>query len=321
MNNAIQLFAELILTFLSFVLPIISILLALSQKELHSLKLQYEKRYKGTTSNLKTQLKKVSNKKSGTIMKNYKDIEESLKTLQKLEREEKNKIKQLNPKQQILSMALPLLFSFIFIEIYIIFTNFIPPVLCIISLGLGILSFLYGLWKVWVSITLVIEVRGITDEDSNDDSKFDNISKNVELIYNHLSKTKAENPFLEKVFLSINNTVYKKEQDIIEMEVDKECSLRIGISNQEDRMAKNLEVGFVFPSTYLIKPSEKYTIYNDDSSQIVRFETDSVQGNTHQFFSINLDVTPLSKNETPIKTFIKGENIKTLYRYLKVNFK
>ncbi len=82
-------------------------------------------------------------------------------------------------------------------------------------------------------------------------------------------------------------------------------------------MAKNIEIGIILPTDFIVENPTVYNIYNNGSSQIIRRETDILHGKTTLLLP-NLTVTPLTKNTYKIKTFIKGENIGVIYRDLTI---
>lgn len=82
-------------------------------------------------------------------------------------------------------------------------------------------------------------------------------------------------------------------------------------------MAKDVEVGFSFPADFLIEKNSGYSIYASGTEQIVRYSEERIHGKTN-FIKQPLTVTPLNKGEFVFDTFIKGENIKSIYRKLKI---
>ncbi len=83
-------------------------------------------------------------------------------------------------------------------------------------------------------------------------------------------------------------------------------------------MAKRVEVGFIFPQEFIIEKSDGYKIYRDEERQIVRFNVEEVHGNEHFHFGSELTITPLQKGDWKVKTFIKAENIESIYRAITV---
>ena len=74
-------------------------------------------------------------------------------------------------------------------------------------------------------------------------------------------------------------------------------------------MAKNLEVGFVFPKDVLIEKTSNLSVYTDESSQIVRFTNEMIQSHENNLQG-KMQVTFLKSGKINIQIFIKGENVK-----------
>ena len=124
---------------------------------------------------------------------------------------------------------------------------------------------------------------------------------------------KGGEKYLTKVFVSINDKVIDKQKVEIEMITQEKKGLRICIENDEKVMAKNLEIGLILPTDFVIEDTKTYNIYNTGSKQIIRNEIEFLHANTSLILP-NLTLTPLAKNSYKIKTFIKGENIEVIYR-------
>jgi len=119
--------------------------------------------------------------------------------------------------------------------------------------------------------------------------------------------------FLKDIFITIDAEKIQDNTGVITIAADKKQELKIGIYNDENRMAKNIEIGFTFPLDFIIEKSNRYTIYTDKSFQIVRYALSSIHGNT--LLKLNsLIITPLNTGDYKIQTFIKAENIETVYK-------
>jgi len=52
--------------------------------------------------------------------------------------------------------------------------------------------------------------------------------------------------------------------------------------------------------------------------QIVRYNVEEVQGDTHYLFASELTITPLQKGDWQVRTWIKAENIESIYRAITI---
>ena len=117
--------------------------------------------------------------------------------------------------------------------------------------------------------------------------------------------------------MHIGDTKIIDDKEMVNFKADKEERIEIAVSNSEDRMIKNIEVGLIFPLDFIIEKKDYYSLYIDKESQIVRYETESIQGRTRNLFS-PLVIKPLKKGSYTLKTFIKAENIRAIYRKVAV---
>ena len=124
---------------------------------------------------------------------------------------------------------------------------------------------------------------------------------------------KEDRYFLKNVCISIDDKKIKDSTGEITVFVNKKQDLKIGISNSEVRMAKNVEIGFIFSSDFIIEKISYYSIYTDETKQIVRYTTRFLQGHTHSNMG-HLIITPIKVGDYKITTFIKAENIESIYR-------
>ncbi|MCH8741869.1 hypothetical protein IH779_03125 [Patescibacteria group bacterium] len=157
-----------------------------------------------------------------------------------------------------------------------------------------------------------MEIKKMIDDDK------ERFNTNLEqLMINILEKMeKGKSEFLEKVFITLNG---KNIDDILPDEItiksDKKHELNIGFSNSEELMARNVQIGFIFPTDFIIEKSTGYSIYTDEIKQIVRYNSDYVHGLEHHIYEPVI-LTPLREGPFVINTFIKGENIKVIRKGL-----
>lgn len=312
MESALQLFGYLILTFLAIIVPFLGILLSIFQEGISKLTIQYENEKSSSEKNIQDQLKK-----QGVAKKiNVQEIEQSIKKLKAIKKTAETKLSYLNPKRQILRLFTIFLISFlgvisaILIKINIYYTG----VLIVVSL-IFFFSALYVLWKL---LGIIIEVKKIIDGDTRDME-----AKTIELLSLISQPPQVvqiqEQYFLKNTYLIIMNKDIKKDGVEFTLYTDDKKDVDISLINAEKRMAKNVEVGFMFSRNFIIAKSTNYTIYTDkDGSQIVRYNVREIQGDTTYVFP-SLIITPINEGEYVIRVFIKAENIEPTYR--NVHFK
>lgn len=303
MAQAIQLFGLLILAVLGFVLPIMAILLSVFREGRLKLTAQYEAERIQTETNITEQLKKLIKKRftsdGSAILKN-------LKALKAIKKTAGTKLSYLNPKQQTIRLFLPLIIAFSAVASSFL----VKPNIQYLLLSIGIAGFTYAIVALIKSISVIVEVKSIIDADKKDAD-----AKTVELlseIAQKVGETKEQN-YLQDVHIKANGkSIRDGPSKTIEVAVNKKYELELGMTNSEDRMAKNVEVGFIFPVSYMIDKGS-HTIYRDEEKQIIRYATSYIHGNTTHPFS-GLKITPLEQGDHTIRTFIKAENIRTIYR-------
>lgn len=159
-------------------------------------------------------------------------------------------------------------------------------------------------------IGIIVEVRGIIDADKKDID-----SRTIELLSALVKKAEDRGEYyLERVYLTLEGEDIKDDSTTTTLPVNVKHELKTGIQNREIVMAKNIEVGFDFPSKFIIEPTEGYNIYRDEGHQIVRYEVKMLHGNTNLHLSQPIIITPLEQGNYRVQTFIKAENIESTYR-------
>jgi ABC-type multidrug transport system fused ATPase/permease subunit len=306
--SAIDLFGNLILTFIGFAVPVVAITLSFFQEGMSKLTSQYENAKTQSEENLRQMASKEP--QQGFDLAKF---EESLKTLKKIKRDAEWKIRLLNPKIQLILLFLPLIASFIFvlwtranstnisIQGYIFSTRFI-------FLTISILSFIFSLVILWNIFVTIIEVIKIVNKDKRDVEQ-----KTIELLSGIFEKVdKNSGFFLKKVFVVLNDATIDNNDVSIPLDKNVKIEIAVGIMNKEVRMAKNVEIGLTLPPDFIIEKSNKYTIYTDKTTQVVRYSEDLIQGKTGLNLT-SLTLTALNTGKYSIKIFVKGENIEVVY--------
>ncbi len=175
-------------------------------------------------------------------------------------------------------------------------------------IAISLICFIYSIVVLWKLLDIIIELKKTIDDDKKD---MDN--KTIELL-SALGKKAAEY-FLKKVYIKIDDEIIKDGTSKITVSVDKKQELKIRVVNSESRMAKTIEIGFIFPLDFIIEKKEYYSIVTSKTTQIIRYARDLIHGNTNQPFP-PLIITPLKEGDYIIRTFIKAENIESTYRNL-----
>ncbi|MCK4827828.1 hypothetical protein KA005_69510 [bacterium] len=305
MEQAIQLFGYLILTILGFVLPIVAILLSVYQEGMSKLAQQYKEEVSQSEENLKTIAKSSKTDLAA--------IQQSINELESIKKKARIKLSYLNPRGQIIRLFIPLVFAFLGVVAtsILIGTSFYYSLFLLLSLA----GFVYALIVLWKLVGIITEVRRIIDADKKDMD-----SKTIELLSALVEKVeKTGEYYLKRVHITLEGKDIKDNSTTTTMQVNVKQELKIGIQNHETVMAKNIEIGFDFPSKFIIEKTSGYSIYREEGHQIIRSSENMLHGATHLHLSSPMIITPLEQGNYTVDTFIKAENIESTYRT--INFK
>jgi len=334
MIEALQLYAFLILTFLGFVAPIITILISIFREGTQKLTTRYEITKSEKQSKLdqlisqqQTNAKKIDVTEIGKHIQELKDLQ---KTVKKETKNVMSELSYLNPQKQIFRLFLPLCFPFLCVVIAILIgKNSYSPSLVFkgdvfsFVILISLISFCYALFVIWKMLGIIVEVRKTTFDDQKESEKEtrDLLSTLVEKVEKATQEVttkvdKGAQDFLKEIFLTVNDVVIDNDQKEITVLLNQNNELRMSIKNKEKRIAKNIQIGFVFPTDLIIETGGNYGSYFDDESQIIRHEISFLHANTNLIIKKPLIVTPLKEGSVKIKTFIKAENIQPIYRNL-----
>lgn len=319
MDIALQLFGYLILTVLAIVAPIFIVLLSIFQEGVSKLSEQYENIKSKSERNLikqwekQTKLKE-SDKVEEMIKEKMKEIKKVIKKITSEKKTAKAKLVYLEPKQQMVRLFVILLISFIGVVLAILIKTDISFTV-LISL-VSVMLFILALIILWKLLGIIIEVKKIIDEEKREKE-----IKTVDALLALQEKStevKEETPlFLKKVYLYIEDKIIKKEEkEEFEFPVNTKRKLKVSFHNDEDVMVKNLEAGIILPSDFIVEKSNSYRIATDiNGNQTIRYEIDKIHGKTNVRFS-PIIITAIEECNYYIKTFIKAENIKPIYRLI-----
>ncbi len=300
-TSAIEFFGFLILTLLGFTLPLLAILLSLFPDGIKLLKIKYENQKKQSEENIKKELLKKESEQD----LDYKAVKKNLKALEIQKKRAAKKLDYLNPKKQILFIACLLLISAASLACLI--ANF-HLAWNIIFIFICFLAFLYSLYIFWSVLCVIVETtEAVSDSKKNTENKI------IELLSTLAESSGDKALFLNSLEISVN--FYNKkltENKKFTFSTNRKYDIPVSIENGNDRMAKNIEVGFEFPPHFLIEKSSNISIYTGTDIQIVRFNEEFIQGNEDNLQG-NVGLTFLNSGIYDIKTFIKGENLKNRF--------
>ncbi len=304
MELAIELFGYLILTMLAFVLPIVAILLSVFHEGISGLAQQYQSEISQSEENLKT----LAEAKKPDVA----EIRQSIEELESREKRARTKLSYLNPRKQIIRLFIPLIFAFLGVVAtsILIKTNFYYALFLLISLAGAV----YALIILWNLIGIIVEVKTIIDAEKRA------AEPNTAELLASLAKEVADKTgqyFLTKAYITCD------DQDIVDgsykttIQANMKKEIKVGLRNREMRMAKNIEIGFIFPASFIIDKTDYASITRTETEQIVRYEKTIVHAHTHQTFD-SLFITPLELDAYKVRTFVKAENIETTYRTITI---
>lgn len=310
MQSAIELFGNLVLTFIAFVVPIVGTLLSIFQEGSDVLVTQYENERKQTEKNIKAQLQKFGEKNASV---KEEEIRDNLDKLKDIKNQAEKKLSYLKPKRQILELFIPLAIAFLGVQAASLlvgkefFVGSLSFSWVYVPLALSLALFIFVLVHIWKLVDIIIELKRA-------ESKSKEERETKQLLSSVLDElVKGESPFLKKVYIYVEDEEVAKGKPEIRISAQEKKNLKVEIANAESRMVKNIEIGLIFPLDFIIEKTSYFSVHNNGSAQIVRYTSDFVHGKTRQIAPKPLVVTPLTKGDHEVVTFIKAENVKTMY--------
>lgn len=190
MEQAMQLFGYLVLTLLSFVAPVLTILLSIFSEGILKLTEQYKNEESKSESNIKEQLKKQGSAESTDL----EEIKKSVKELESIKKIAERKLSLLNPRKQIPILFILLLLSFLGIVSFLVTFSFYK----IVELLISLICFGYAVSILWKLFGIIIEAKKAVD-----DAKKDTDTKIVELLSKLVEKGSLS--FLKNVTIRMND--------------------------------------------------------------------------------------------------------------------
>ena len=297
MDEGIKLFGFLILTMLGLTVPVAAILLSVFQKGISNLASQSESERSQAEKNIKDKIKQMSEAdKTDTTA-----VQRSLDELKSIEEAAKSKLSYLSPRKLVARLFISLIIALCGVFVALVFAGGIYKLVVVISVA----AFVYAIYVMWRTMGIMFEAKAAIDADEQRDTE--QITGLLSGILEKVGETPTQY-FLKKVRIRLDDEAIEDEPFAKTLKANEKQPLEISFANSESRMAKRVEVGFVFPPEFIIEKSDDYSIYRKEKEQIVRFNVEEVQGHTNHIFE-NLTITPLQKGDWKVRTFIKAENI------------
>ena len=147
MVNAIELFGQLVLTILGFVVPILTLLISLLPEGTKFLISKYENERKQSEENIENETKKRATEKG----LDYNALEKTLKTLKKKKSEAEAKLKYLNPTELLWRSSIPFIVAFVGVVVALLSTSLIEIAIALFG---SFVASIAGLMTLFLSISV-----------------------------------------------------------------------------------------------------------------------------------------------------------------------
>lgn len=298
MTTILELYGTLIITFIGFIIPVITILISLFPQGTKSLALKYENERQQSERNIANEMKKREKDKS----LDYRGLGIILKSLGKKNSEAKSKLSYLSPGRLMLKTSIPFVISFgILLATFLGFSS--PTMYTLLVLSL--VFFGVGVFALCKSMVVLFEVGEITSQ-----TKSSHEDKIIELLSSIVEKSGVENLYLKEgdITLKFNDKTLIKN-DVYNFSVNTKHQIPFSIVNSATKMAKNIEVGLIFPVDVLIEKKSNMSISTSTTNQIIRFKKEIIQA-TEDNNQGKLELTFLKAQKFQVQVFIKGENVR-----------
>lgn len=304
----IPVYINLLIVFTGFSVPIIGLLLSFFSDGIKKLTSKYQSELEQYKESIKKQNEQLGAR--GKI--DIKDVERNLKELKSLQRKAKRRLFYINPRNFLLQLLGSLLLA-----IFIIQGSFLAQSLLVfyVLIIVSLIAFGYVIYILWKLLGVLMELAELINEEKRGD--YESITELISVLIKNTEETSRY--FLKKVYISINSTTINDSNPQITLNDGQKEKLEVRLKNSELRMAKNVEVGFKIPlEDFIIEKSSYHSLFSDGKFNFIRFSASLVQGKTNFLFDAPLTITPLKKGKHTITTFIKAENIETIYRDLDI---
>lgn len=301
----LQIYGTFILTLAGFVLPILAITISLFSEGVTALRQIYENEQKQAEGNLKDELVKKETKRENEL-----DLDALTKNITALKLTKKRAEKRLfylNPLNILSKSAIALGISLVtFLCSLFFYTGqytILPIALIAVSIGFLVWALIIFSNSIKIIIEASVAVQGI--QKTSEGKIFELLTMLVDN-----SKHGGESLFIKheeiKVFFDDMEISEGKEYSY---SVNNKHDVKISLKNLSEYMLKTAQLGFTFPSEFLIEERANFSIYTSDKEKIVRFKHDYLQSNEHMIEG-TVSLTFLKVGIFDVNTFIKGENLK-----------
>ncbi|MFA5130951.1 MAG: hypothetical protein WC467_00840 [Patescibacteria group bacterium] len=299
MDSALQLYGSFILTIMSFVLPILAIALSIFSEGSKFLLEKYENEKKQSDQNLVNETKKMEEEKN----LDYAGLQKTIKTLKKNIRIAEVKINYLKPDKLFVKIFIPFFFAFILLMATLIIFAIEYRLLL---LALSLIAFIIGIYILWKSILILIEVFGSINQ-----TKKDYEEKVISLLSDISTKNgnSVSDLFIkeEKIGLIFYGK-YLKKDETFDFSVNKKYDIPVSINNSSDIMAEKVEIGLILSQDFLVEKTTNLSIYATEDKQIIRLNSEIVQAHENQLKN-KISLTFLKSGNYNIEAFVKGKNV------------
>lgn len=294
-KETIQLFGFLVLSFLGIISPFLLIILTISKEGTKELTIQYEN----------------EKKQNEGILKNISDIDELQKTINKIKSNKakvEKKISSLDIKRQSLNLFIPLIISFSFVILVLIFYYIIW--LMIVLIIASISMFIYSLVILWQTLCNISDIRKLID-----DNQKDYRNKTLELLKDIKDTNKTEDTFLKNITFLLNGKKLDSSKiDTFKLFLNEKNRIKIIFTNNENKIIKNMQMGITLPLEFIIDNKNdfinNFNIFED--FQLIKFDYQLYQSQSRWDWP-DILITPILKTDLKSYVYIKAENILPTY--------
>ncbi len=308
-----QIYGTLILTLISFVLPILTIALSSFPDGIKILSQNYKNEQKQVEENIENEMlkKKQGNDKSMDVA----FLDKNLKLLKLTKKRVERKLFYLST-NNILSRSL---FALGFSLIFFLSSLFFYTNLLIVSYIFMILSIIFLISSL---IIFSNSIKTITDASYAVHDMRNSIEEKTLQLLNTIAdngKKDSESLFIKQEQIQITFDEQKiVENKVYSYSVNRSHKIEISLENLSSYIFKTAELGFTFPKEFILEKEEQFLISTTTKEKIIRFKHEYIQSNT-KMMEGNMNITFLNKGIFDVDTFVKGENLKNKTIKFKIN--
>lgn len=297
------LYGETLIALLAFVPATSALFFSIFSQGMKDLRENYVNKEKELRESISNQVSKIKEKEKQAEDGSLETI--LLVNLKKLKTEQRLvrfKTFLLNPIVQPILLFAPIILSLVCLLV----AFFATPVYAVILIVSSLLFLTLFFAAFILLIRLLVEVKDLFDKH---EAEFKN--KTLEL----LTQLNPKTLLVKKIKVQISD----EDPEPLEWASDKQYKLKISTSNLEDDVtAKNVETGFEFPNEIKVESQPSSAeITTAPSSSIIRVRNSSIHAKTNYRHG-EISVLPLKVGKYEILTWIKGDNVETVRRPIKV---